>query len=115
MRLPGILRVRSRFIRPLPKEHPLSTPTLIRAQVHYFGRVQGVGFRFNAVHIARQFSVTGQVRNLSDGRVLLIAEGPPTEVRRYLQAVTDSMSLNIESHDLLEQPATGEFSSFQIA
>ena len=47
--------------------------------VLFSGRVQGVGFRYTACHIARHFTVTGYVRNLPDGRVELLAEGNPEE------------------------------------
>ncbi len=38
-----------------------------RVIVHYSGRVQGVGFRATARHIACGYEVTGMVRNLPDG------------------------------------------------
>ncbi len=60
-------------------------------RVYYSGRVQGVGFRFTAGNLARGFDVAGYVRNLSDGRVELIAEGGPAEIDAFLQAVRDAM------------------------
>ena len=44
-------------------------------QIFYSGRVQGVGFRYTAKTVAAGFEISGIVRNLSDGRVELIAEG----------------------------------------
>ena len=48
-----------------------------RQQLHilYEGRVQGVGFRYTTKSVANGFEVTGTVRNLTDGRVELVAEG----------------------------------------
>lgn len=86
----------------------------VRCQVHYSGRVQGVGFRFNAQWIARGFPVTGFVRNLADGRVELIAEGEAAEVDRFLAKVADSMAGNISHADVQRQQATGEFAGFEI-
>ena len=39
------------------------------------GRVQGVGFRWNAAHEARSRGIKGFVKNLSDGSVYIEAEG----------------------------------------
>ena len=47
-------------------------------EVYYQGRVQGVGFRYAVRSLARRFAVDGFVRNLSDGRVELVAEGGVT-------------------------------------
>ncbi len=58
--------------------------------VHYSGRVQGVGFRYNAKSVAAGFEVTGTVRNLNDGRVELIAEGQHEELEAFRSAIRDS-------------------------
>jgi acylphosphatase len=86
----------------------------VRCQVHYSGRVQGVGFRFNAQWIARGFAVSGFVRNLPDGRVQLVAEGDEAEVDRFLAKIADSMAGNITQANVERQSATGEFSGFEI-
>ncbi|MCI1190851.1 acylphosphatase [Calidifontimicrobium sp. SYSU G02091] len=50
----------------------------LHAFVH--GRVQGVGFREACVHEARRLGLTGWVRNRLDGRVEVLAHGPPDAV-----------------------------------
>lgn len=40
------------------------------------GRVQGVGFRYTALHEAQRLGVTGWVLNEPDGSVRLVAQGP---------------------------------------
>ena len=59
--------------------------------VFFTGRVQGVGFRYLALQIAKEFEVAGFVCNLSDGRVHLEVEGATTEVARYVAAVEERM------------------------
>ena len=49
-------------------------------RVFYSGHVQGVGFRYTAKTVAAGFEISGNVRNLSDGRVELIAEGAREEL-----------------------------------
>jgi acylphosphatase len=59
-------------------------------QVFYDGRVQGVGFRYSVRQIAKGFNVTGWVRNLSDGRVELQANGEEEEVDAFLEGIRQS-------------------------
>ncbi|MEX2176321.1 MAG: acylphosphatase [Pirellulaceae bacterium] len=86
-----------------------------RFEVFYTGRVQGVGFRWTARHIAQGFAVTGFVRNLDDGRVQLVAEGAAGEVERFLTAISERMRDNIRHKTVSQEQATGQFSSFEIA
>lgn len=44
-------------------------------KINIHGRVQGVGFRWNAAREARSRGITGFVRNMSDGSVYIEAEG----------------------------------------
>ena len=55
--------------------------------IFYSGSVQGVGFRYTAKAVASGFEVTGTVRNLSDGRVELVAEGVRDELEAFRQAI----------------------------
>ncbi len=88
-----------------------------KARVHilYTGRVQGVGFRYTAQSIARGYEVTGWVRNLPDGRVELVAEGPQEEVEAFRNAVrTSTLGSLIENEEKSWSEATGEFRGFRI-
>jgi len=61
------------------------------SQVHALvsGRVQGVGFRYFVLQAANRSEepLSGWVRNLADGRVELLAEGPRHAVENLLIAV----------------------------
>lgn len=85
-----------------------------RRKVHFQGRVQGVGFRYTVRGVAAKFSVTGYVRNLPDGRVLLVAEGLSEELDRFLQAILAAMDRYIDRFDETVGPATGQFGRFEI-
>ena len=85
-----------------------------RREVYYSGRVQGVGFRYTARQIARQFAVTGYVKNLPDGRVELVVEGPAEEIQAMLHAVRTEMGRCIRDVRETQSRATGRFSSFDV-
>jgi acylphosphatase len=53
---------------------------LARTRVFVEGRVQGVWFREGARQTAESLGVAGWVRNLADGRVEAVFEGPPDAV-----------------------------------
>ena len=53
------------------------------------GHVQGVGFRYQTVGVAKGFDVTGYIQNMVDGRVHLYAEGEENEVVAF-QAEVES-------------------------
>jgi acylphosphatase len=85
-----------------------------RREVHYSGRVQGVGFRYTVRDSATGFAVTGFVRNLDDGRVHLVVEGEIAEIDAFLAEIARRMKSNIRHIDDQQGPATGEFADFAI-
>lgn len=85
-----------------------------RLTVTYSGRVQGVGFRYTTRSIADGYNVTGYVRNLTDGRVELVAEGERRAVDNFLVNVRDRLSGFIRDEKTDVQTATGEFPTFGI-
>lgn len=48
--------------------------------LHIYGRVQGVGFRNFINNLAQERSVTGWIRNRSDGSVEVMLQGNPSDV-----------------------------------
>jgi acylphosphatase len=53
---------------------------IIAVRVTVTGRVQGVGFRYGTLQEARQRGLSGWVRNLADGSVEVVAQGPAAAV-----------------------------------
>jgi acylphosphatase len=76
----------------------------IRYHLLISGRVQGVFFRDSMRGVAQQHGVAGWVRNLPDGRVEAVVEGPEAEVGQVLdwarhgprRAVVDDVSMQAE-------------------
>lgn len=89
---------------------------LVRVHVFIDGRVQGVAYRFYAEKYARRLSLSGWVRNLDDGRVEVLAEGPAPEIEAFLDRLREGPSLaRVERFDVRREAATGEFRDFRIA
>lgn len=58
---------------------------MVRTRVLVSGRVQGVYFRETCRRVATEYGVAGWVRNLADGRVEAVFEGPETAVRQLVE------------------------------
>jgi acylphosphatase len=66
-------------------------PEVQHESVFFEGRVQGVGFRYQTLQLAREFEVAGYVCNLPDGRVQLEVEGTPKEIDDFVVALQQRM------------------------
>jgi len=77
---------------------------MVRYRVLVSGRVQGVFFRDSCRRVAEEHGVAGWVRNLPDGRVEAVFEGPPGGVGRLVdwahhgprRAVVDDIAVHPE-------------------
>jgi acylphosphatase len=89
-------------------------PEVPHATVRFQGHVQGVGFRYGVLQVAREFEVAGYVQNLDDGRVLVEAEGAVAEVEAFVAAIEDKMRGHIRGTEraLARRPA--QFQGFAI-
>ncbi len=66
---------------------------MVQAHIHFSGSVQGVGFRITAQQIANQLQLNGWVKNLSDGRVELIAQGPRPVIEDFISQLNHHFRL----------------------
>ncbi len=79
------------------------------------GQVQRVGYRFFAQRVAARHQVTGYVRNLSDGRVEVLAEGTPEGVEGLRNDLaTGPQYSRVEQVEEISLEPTGSYSSFRI-
>lgn len=103
--------------RPAPPRVPLpDAPPAprIRRRFLFSGLVQGVGFRYEARLLALQLDLTGYARNLSDGTVLVEAEGESgcvIEFLRAMQAVPRFDITDVQTEDL---PVMGTETAFRV-
>lgn len=87
---------------------------LQRRQAIFRGRVQGVGFRYQAQQIASRHAVMGFVKNLHDGSVQAIVEGDSAEIDRFLAELQRTMHDCIADCQTTELPYAADFHEFSI-
>jgi len=87
---------------------------LQRIQVIYKGNVQGVGFRYTARSVAQRYSVSGFVKNLTNGDVEVTAEGHQAQVEQFVADLEREMQGYVDSRTVEWGAPTGEFRGFTV-
>ena len=85
-------------------------------KIQVFGLVQGVFFRDTTRRVAKKLNLTGYVKNMRDGSVLIEAEGPIEKLNELIEfakvgpkwARVDK--INYEFSDILEYYSKFKFS-----
>lgn len=78
--------------------------TKIRKHIIFYGRVQGVGFRYYAVQKANQLGLTGWVKNLYDGSVEMEVEGQEELIDQLIIFLQNRTYIWIERIDAKKIP-----------
>jgi acylphosphatase len=82
--------------------------------VFFSGHVQGVGFRYSVLQIAREYDVAGFVSNLADGRVQLEVEGAEPDIASFVEAVQEKMHGYVRKVERSAKRRPAQFSGFVI-
>lgn len=86
----------------------------VRKRIYFSGRVQGVGFRYQATRIARSLGLTGYVKNLWDGRVELEAQGMESVIWDLVSELHRQPYIEIEQIEVSDRSLREE-QGFQMA
>lgn len=87
----------------------------IRKRMLFYGKVQGVGFRYEATQIAQQLALTGFAQNRPSGAVEIEVQGEAEGVRDFVAALYRVPRFHIAC--LLEESMTlkdGEVVFYQV-
>ncbi len=88
---------------------------MVRAHLRIYGLVQGVFFRSTMKQVAYRLGVTGWVRNLPDGSVEAVIEGPEDKVRKIIEWAHRGPPLaRVERVEVTWEQYKGEFRDFRI-
>jgi len=88
-----------------------------RVRMLIYGRVQGVCYRAYTCEEARRLSLKGTVRNLPDGRVEVLAEGPAEDIVRLEAFCRKGPPFShVQRVEVREEPSSKEhpLTSFRI-
>ncbi len=86
----------------------------VRLSARVFGVVQGVGFRFWTMGKADELSLRGVVKNLDDGSVSIVAEGPEERVQELLDWLRSANAPGrVERVEESFSPAEGSYRDFR--
>ena len=89
---------------------------MTRADLLVIGRVQGVFYRASAQQEAMRLGLVGEVRNLPDGCVEVIAEGPRDRIEELIAWCKQGPpSAQVEHVRVRWSAATGTFRTFMVA
>jgi acylphosphatase len=84
-----------------------------RVILHISGNVQQAGYRAKVIAIANVLDIKGNVRNLTDGRVKIVAEGEEADLERFIKGVNIKNTL-INVSDIAKEHSypTGDYERF---
>ena len=86
----------------------------VRKHIFFYGRVQGVGFRYYAVQKANQLGLTGWVKNLYDGSVEMEVEGQEEWIDQLIIFLQNRTYIWIERIDAKKIPLQQDSSLCEI-
>lgn len=92
----------------------MSNRETVRKYLKFYGRVQEVGFRYNAHYSALKLGLTGWVRNEWDGSVEMEIQGTEAQIQKLLAMLNSERFIrieNIEEHDI---PVVETESKFRV-
>ena len=67
----------------------------VRKHIVFYGRVQGVGFRYTAKYLTRSLGLTGWVRNDPDGTVTMEVQGREALINKLLVGLNGGHFISI--------------------
>ena len=71
----------------------------IRKHIVFYGRVQGVGFRYTAKYLAQSLELTGWVKNDWEGTVTMEVQGREQLINKLLVGLNNSRFITMDWMD----------------
>lgn len=88
---------------------------MVRAHIRFRGTVQGVGFRYTTLSFAQSLALTGWVKNLPDGSVEAMVEGPRAQIEELVAKLKNQFGSFIRDQQIEWLEVRGEYKDFFVA
>ncbi len=85
-----------------------------RYRLKFYGIVQGVGFRYTALHAANMYRLTGYVRNEYDGSVSCEVQGRDEDIDMFIRKIRSGRFIEIDRIDRNQLEVDPEERSFKV-
>ncbi len=87
---------------------------IIRCRLVFYGRVQGVGFRYVSQYAANEYGATGWVRNEYDGTVSMELQGTRAQIEQVILTLENSNYIRISQIDRKSIPTDPKEKRFRV-
>ncbi len=87
---------------------------VIRKLITVNGFVQGVGFRYRAIHAAELVGATGWVRNNPDGSVTMEIQGTEQQIDKVFQMIEQGTYVSIDNMTSKTIPVLEDERGFKV-
>jgi len=91
-----------------------NTDKIIRERFHFYGNVQGVGFRYRAAFAAELIGATGWICNNADGSVTMEIQGIEIQIEKVLMRIRQGRYIRIADIDVYMLPLVADEENFII-
>jgi acylphosphatase len=78
------------------------------------GKVQRIGFRFQALQMAYEYGIKGNVKNLNHNKVYIEAEGDEESLDKYLKWAKKGPPGSVVKDFLVEEGEMKNYNAFDI-
>jgi len=86
-----------------------------RAYIRVHGRVQGVLFRSNTKRVAESLGLSGYAKNMGDGTVEVVAEGPEDKLKELIDFCKKGPeAAEVSKIDVKFDKASNDLDGFEI-
>ena len=87
---------------------------LVRRRISFYGQVQAVGFRYQAMRAAEMYGASGWVRNEFDGSVTMEIQGTESQIDSAVAYICNGMFIQVDRMEAKSLPVLFDEHGFRV-